>query len=219
MAIRWGEVCSDLPPEIYRVTLNYEGGYQNDPEDSGNYLISNGQRILVGTNRGITPGAVARAMDMGHLRREPITVEYMKNLTMKETLVIYDRLYYDPCGADKMPYPLSLIHFDTAILHGRGNSSGGAGFFLQMTLKAQGYPVVIDGAVGPKTIEKLKECLANLQVDKNGDGTTLDDFCNDYLAFRMVSYLGIVQSKPEKRKYLAGWRNRVNKLRVYVDNH
>ena len=42
------------------------------------------------------------------------------NLTQDEALAIYRKHYWEAAGCDKLPWPMCLIHFDTAVQHGVG---------------------------------------------------------------------------------------------------
>ena len=48
----------------------FEGGFQNDPDDSGNWVyLNDGTRKLIGTNHGVTPAALAH-----YTGQDPATV-------------------------------------------------------------------------------------------------------------------------------------------------
>lgn len=72
--------------------LEFEGGYVNHPNDPGGE-----------TNFGIS-------------KRAHPDVD-IKNLTRDDAIAIYKREYWKPVAA-KLWYPLSLVYFDTAVLHG-----------------------------------------------------------------------------------------------------
>ena len=81
--------------------LRWEGGYANNPADPGGE-----------TNFGISKRSYPE-LDI-------------KNLTKDQAIAIYKRDYWDRCGAEQMPWPLALIHFDSAVNCGVGQ----AGAFL-----------------------------------------------------------------------------------------
>lgn len=183
----------ELPEEMFRITLNYEGGYQNYSWDSGNYL--NGK--LLGTKYGITPGAISSAMSIGLLEKETIDVDYIKNLPVESARLIYNRKYYIPNNIYKIPTPLNILVFDTSILHGLGGSAK----ILQNTLFGNGYKdIKIDGDLGPKTIEILQKSLLK-------DG--IDDLCNDFISLRLARTIEIAKNDSKKQKALTGWKNRI----------
>lgn len=73
--------------------LRWEGGYENSPEDDGNY---NSRNELVGTNMGITPFTYELAF-----HKVP-SVEDMKLLTQEQFLFILKNLFWDKIRADNI---------------------------------------------------------------------------------------------------------------------
>lgn len=70
--------------------LRWEGGLANDPDDPGGL-----------TNMGISKRSYPD-LDIAHLTRD-------------QAVAIYQRDYWQASGADKLDWPLSLMHFDTAV--------------------------------------------------------------------------------------------------------
>ena len=96
----------DLFKSFAQKTLNLEGGYQANPNDSGNFI--NGQ--LVGTKLGIS------APTLQQWRKRPVTAEDMKALTKEEALDIYYNNYFKPSGAASVKDKrMAYMLFDTAI--------------------------------------------------------------------------------------------------------
>lgn len=85
--------------------LKWEGGFQNNPADTGNYY--NGQ--LIGTKYGISAASWGGQYDI-------------PNLTLEQAKRIYFEHYWRASGADKLAWPYSLFVFDTAVLHGVGTA-------------------------------------------------------------------------------------------------
>lgn len=85
----------------------WEGGYQNNPNDIGNWT---GCAVGVGINKGTKFGISACAYPELDI----------VNLTMQQADAIYFRDYWQASGADKMAWPYCLIVFDTSVLHGVG---------------------------------------------------------------------------------------------------
>lgn len=193
---------AELPTEMFKITLNYEGGYQNYSWDNGNYL--NGK--MIGTKYGITPGALSSAMHSGLIELEPITIDYMKNLSVDVAKIIYNKKYYIANRIHQIPTPLNILVFDTSVLHGLGGSAT----ILQNVLFGNGYKdIKIDGGLGPKTIEIMQSSL-------NKDG--IEDLCNDFISFRLSRTIEIAKKDPKKQKALNGWKNRINALSKVVKN-
>jgi lysozyme family protein len=70
--------------------LQREGGYVNNPADPGGE-----------TNMGIS-------------KRNHPTLD-IKNLTVAQASDIYEREYWQAAGCDQLPWPASLVVFDTAV--------------------------------------------------------------------------------------------------------
>lgn len=94
-----------------RKTLDLEGGYQNMPQDRGNYACGR----LVGTNLGISAQVLQE-----YLGRCPIPKDSME-LTKDEALDIYRTNYWEAIDGDSFKnQSVAEIVFDTAILQGVG---------------------------------------------------------------------------------------------------
>ena len=77
----------------------WEGGYSNDPADPGG-----------ATNMGITQRTFDAWRDENGLPRDDV-----RNLTVGERDRIYEAKYWAAAGCDVLDWPLSLVHFDTAV--------------------------------------------------------------------------------------------------------
>lgn len=175
--------------------LGNEGGYSNDPLDRGGE-----------TNLGITQSTLDRARREG-IGRLP---QGVKDLKREQAEEIYRVLYWEASKADMMPYPLSTLHFDAAVNHG----VGGAGKLLQKTLNNYAQKaglevrVEVDGAVGPKTLSALCQCL-----DLKGNVPLI---CEIYCNEREKFYRAIVASRPDQSRFLRGWLNRLDRNRALI---
>lgn len=87
--------------------LAREGGYQDNPDDPGNWTGgAKGAGDLKGTKYGIS---AASYPDLDII-----------NLSLTEAIAIYRRDYWQASGADQLPWPQCLLVMDTAALHGVG---------------------------------------------------------------------------------------------------
>lgn len=165
--------------------LKSEGGFQDDTEDTGNYRPDG---TLIGTNRGITPRALAayRGVDPNS-----ITVADIKGVTEAEARSIYRQDYYERPKIDQLPEALREPVFDMYI-----NAGGNAIKILQRAAGLTGDAV--DGAMGPQTLAAIE----------NSDITPAD-----YADARIKYYKGVAERDPDKAKYLNGWIKRANKYR------
>ena len=124
--------------------IDIEGGYVNDPDDSGGE-----------TNFGITV-AVARAY--GYTGR-------MDCMPRQVACDIYTTKYWDAVRADDLPPLVCDEVVDTAVNMGVNR----AGTFLQRSINvlSLGPSLMVDGDIGPVTIKALNAYL------KRRDGATL----------------------------------------------
>lgn len=127
MSEKNGQTIKDDFPRALEVVLKLEGGYSDDPRDSGGK-----------TNFGITE-KVARAFGY--------TGE-MRNLTKQTAAEIYKQGYWLNCKCDQLPYPLSLYVFDCAVNQG----SDAAKKLLQAALN-----VKQDGLIGSVTLAAARK--------------------------------------------------------------
>lgn len=140
------------------------------------------------TNKGVT-----QATYDGYRRKHSLPLQSVRCILVDEVNEIYFR-YWDEAECDKMPYPVALVHFDTAINFG----IWGAGKLLQRTLG-----VDRDGIVGPKTLTAVHS------LDKF-------DLAREYCNVRIAKRWGRVKESPKAIVFLAGWLNRDYGLRKEV---
>ena len=113
--------------EAFDRLISHEGGYSDDPRDSGNWTGgAQGVGQLKGTKFGIA------ACSYGYLD--------IKNLSLEEAKAIYRRDFWEVCGAAHSAIKFQL--FDASVNHGRGNAIR----FLQRAVK-----VADDGDWGVKS--------------------------------------------------------------------
>jgi len=117
--------------ECLKFTLPWEGGYVNNPYDSGG-----------ATNYGVTQETYNEYL-MRHGKRS----RDVRDITMEEISAIYREMYWDALDCDKLfVAPLDLVMFDTAVNFG----VVGAVEFLQEALNVE-----VDGDFGPVTKQAL----------------------------------------------------------------
>ena len=123
--------------EAFDRLISHEGGYSDDPRDSGNWTGgAQGVGQLKGTKFGIA------ACSYGYLD--------IKNLSLEDAKSIYRRDFWDVCGAAHPAVKFQL--FDASVNHGRGNAIR----FLQRAVK-----VAADGDWGVKSQAALESMEAN----------------------------------------------------------
>jgi lysozyme family protein len=184
----------DLPNSYLHATLQYEGGYVNNPNDRGGE-----------TNRGITYGTLQAAIKQG-LVAPTVTIRSLTN-DLESVRKIYNINYYRKGQCPKIPHSLAFAHFD-ACVH---NGIGGAGKFMQKMLnKYLGKkPLTVDGAVGPATLSALRDVTAVI---------ALPELIEVYMDLREAKFLALA-SDPTQKGFLKGWLNRVKWVKEWCRTH
>lgn len=158
--------------KAFNLVLANEGGFSDDPEDSGGR-----------TNFGITQKTYSR-----YLVKNGKKFKDVANISEGEKEEIYKE-YWSESGADTLPWPLSLIVFDSAI-------NSGPKVAKKQLQKVLG--VTEDGIIGEETLGALE--------DKN-----LSSVAHMLLDERSRFYKSL-----DKPKFSRGWENRVKKLRSAI---
>lgn len=149
--------------------LAHEGGLSEDPDDPG----------------GVTKyGISARS----YLQLGP---DGIRRLTREDAIAIYRRDWWDRYGYAKLPDPIATKVFDLSVNMG----AGAAHRRLQEALRACGYPVAVDGVIGPQT----------LSAAQKADPKRL---MSELMAAAALYYVELVLDDPKRRKYLRGWLRR-----------
>lgn len=139
---------------IINKIIKVEGGYVNDPSDSGGE-----------TNYGVT---VKVARENGYTGE-------MINLPVELAYDIYKAKYYDAVKAGEMPELIAEEVVDTAVNMGTGR----AGKFLQRALNlVTDCELVVDGMIGKATLSALNSYMA-----KRNDPETLCKILNSFQGY------------------------------------
>lgn len=112
--------------EAVNTILDEEGGFVNDPADSGG-----------ATNRGI----IQKTYD-AYRTRKGLPTRSVRYSTKIEAIEIYEGIWRD-CKASELLNGPNLVHFDFAVNAGNGRAA--------LTLQ-KAVDVTQDGIIGPKTI-------------------------------------------------------------------
>lgn len=128
-------------------TLEHEGGYQNDPNDSGNWTgCKKGQGTNKGTNRGISACSYP--------------AEDIKGMTEARAKGIYRADFWSPIHGDELPAGPDLCTFDGAVNSGQSRGVK----WLQRAVGADA-----DGVVGPQTIAMANAADEHVTIDRMCD--------------------------------------------------
>lgn len=170
--------------EALSKTLQYEGGYVNNPNDNGG-----------ATNFGITE-AVARANGYtGDMKALPLSVASQ----------IYKAKYWDINKldtVDAMHARLAFEIFDYGVNAGPSTAAKALQEALNL-LNENGKlfaDMAVDGAIGPGTLGAVK-----ILDDKN----RCDDLCLAVKALRIEKYLNICRKNQSQEVFIRGWLRRV----------
>lgn len=182
--------------ECFKLVLDFEGGYSNDPADRGGE-----------TNYGITYNTLNDAKNKGWI---PFNVT-IQNIQLEHAKIIYKKGYWDVVQADSLPHPLDLIMFDSAVNHG----PGAAVKLLQKSLNAllRYTELKVDGIIGPLTLRAINDYVGLGSTPGTPPNSNIRYLCIDVLMNRVELYLSIVLNNKSQEKFLKGWLNRVFKLK------
>ena len=123
--------------------LAEEGGFVDHPDDPGG-----------ATNMGITQSVYDAARISGGLPPRSV-----RAIDPAETRAIYRHRYWAAVRGDDLPAGVDLVIFDAAVNSGASQ----AGKWLQRAINANSlvrgrWAVVVDGAIGPKTVAAARQC-------------------------------------------------------------
>lgn len=159
--------------------LDQEGGWGNDPNDSGGETVFGISRnnwpkwdgwSLVDALKG-TPGFP------DNVNQNPALLISAKNFYQKE--------FWQACQCDSLPWPIDLCVFDTAVNEGIGE----AGRILQILVE-----VTADGDIGDVTI------TATFKKPPTA---------KRYLMKRLTAYTRVIMAKPNDMVFADDWHKRV----------
>jgi lysozyme family protein len=180
--------------------LDVEGGYQDHPNDKGNYNAYDsfgnyvpyddrpGTTLNAGTNRGISAALYSR------LKGREVTAEEIKAITKAEAITIYKKYFWDTIKGDEIKSQrLAELIFDAKV------NQYAAIRYLQAVLNKLGNSLAVDGKVGPLTLAAINK--ANVA-----------QLYNNFLKARADLYRRIVEKNPSQSVFLKGWLKRLSKF-------
>ena len=172
-------------------TFNIEGGYSNDPNDTGGE-----------TNHGITKGTLdAYHKKYGGLGESGRSVS-VKDLTQDQAQIIYKKEYYDDRRIGEIGDEKTAAHvFDLGVNH----SPGAGGKMIQKAVNAviPDAKLEVDGVVGDKTISAINKATPE----------QLKAINNAIANEREAYYRFLVERDPRQARFLNGWLKRAGEFR------
>lgn len=162
--------------------MENEGGdkYVDNPYDSG--------------------GPTKYGISLRYLRQlkndESLTSDDIRSLTESEAQLICRDQFWVPLGCSKSLHqgPATVI-LDMGYLEGVKS----CGLITQSVLKAQGYPMDLDGILGPISWDYINESVPHM-------------FINALVDAQLSHYERLVMMRPSDAANLKGWIKRTNRL-------
>ena len=177
--------------------LEFEGGYANDPTDSGGETF----RGISRRNWPKWPGwpLIDRAKAEGCRTARAINARFAGDAEMGALVADFYRVnFWRPFERLGLPGRITEKLFDTAVNMGPGRAAK----ILQTAINNLGAVValVVDGAIGPRTLDALGLILDT----RSGEDRVLAT----YSEAQAQHYRDIARAKPSQEKYLNGWLRR-----------
>lgn len=161
-------------------SLQYEGGYVDDPDDPG------GATKFGWT---LTTAQGTHDFDIFDIDHDgDIDINDIKNMTEDEAKNAYYKYFWLKNSCDKLPGKIGFLLMDMCINHGSKRG---------IILLERGLGLNEDGHMSDEIIE---EC-------NNSD---LDSLVQKLVNIRIQFYNAIVAKRPASRKFLKGWIRRAN---------
>ena len=159
---------------IAREILEREGGYVNDPDDPGG-----------ATKYGVTVHTMRRlGLDLDG--DGDVDARDVQRLSVEQAEDIFLEHYFRGPGIAKLPPVLWAGVFDMYV-----NAGSNAVKILQRLLGEMGWPVSVDGVIGPMTLRAAAEAAA----------AAPDHIADAYAVARRSYYFRLADRRPASRKY------------------
>ncbi|GAA6162437.1 holin-associated N-acetylmuramidase [Pelagimonas sp. KU-00592-HH] len=159
---------------IAREILEREGGYVNDPDDPGG-----------ATKYGVTVHTMRRlGLDLDG--DGDVDARDVQRLSVEQAEDIFLEHYFHGPGIAKLPPVLWAGVFDMYV-----NAGSNAVKILQRLLGEMGWPVSVDGVIGPMTLRAAAEAAA----------AAPDHIADAYAVVRRSYYFRLADRRPASRKY------------------
>ncbi len=160
--------------DIAQQIVAREGGFVNDPDDPGG-----------ATNFGVTIHTLRRlGLDLNG--DGAVGVADVRHLTRAQAVDIFVQHYFHQPRIDALPEALHPSVFDMYV-----NAGSNAVKILQRLLCDMGYPVVVDGVLGPQSAAAAEAAFAKAPRE----------MVNAYGIARRNYYFNLADRRPASRKY------------------
>ena len=160
--------------QIAEEIVKREGGFVNDPDDPGG-----------ATNFGVTIHTM-RNLGLDLDRDGSVSVADVRALSKEQAIEIFEKHYFEKPLIAMLPAALHATVFDMYV-----NAGANAVKILQRLLRDMGHDLVVDGALGPKSIGAAQE--AYLRAPEH--------LVDAYGIARRNYYFRIADRRSASRKY------------------
>ena len=160
--------------QIAEEIVDREGGFVNDPDDPGG-----------ATNHGVTIHTLRR-LGLDLTGDGAVGIADVRALSRAQAVEILLAHYYEWPRIAEMPGALQPALFDMYV-----NAGANAVKILQRLLREMGYPVAVDGVIGPQTLAAVRDAA-------RPDPVALRDA---YGVARRTYYFRLADHRPASRKY------------------
>ncbi len=160
--------------QIAETIVAREGGFVNDPDDPGG-----------ATNHGVTIHTMRRlGLDLNGDGR--VTEADVRVLPQATAVDIFIKHYFEAPDIKALPSPLHASVFDMYV-----NAGNNAVKILQRVFRAMRIDVVVDGIIGPQTIQAAKDAFA----------AAPKHLADAYAIARRDYYYALADRRTASRKY------------------
>jgi len=160
--------------QIAEEIVDREGGFVNDPDDPGG-----------ATNHGVTIHTLRR-LGLDLTGDGAVGIADVRALSRAQAVEILLAHYYERPRIAEMPGALQPALFDMYV-----NAGANAVKILQRLLREMGFPVAVDGVIGPQTLAAVRDAA-------RPDPVALRDA---YGVARRTYYFRLADHRPASRKY------------------
>lgn len=163
-----------------KYTFVNEGGFSDHPADRGGAT----------SQYGIIQSELAR------WRHRPVSKQEVREMGAEEAKAIYDAWYWRPLGCHLIASKaVAICVFDIGVVRGIGVPPK----YCQQICNAHGAGLVLDGHVGPKTIDAINAIDPKV-------------FVAEFAAKARNGFLAIVAGRPSQAVFIRGWLARARRL-------
>ena len=186
----------------YAPLKDFEGGYDNDPDDRGG-------ETYAGIARNFFPAWSGWKL-IDQIKKNAKSKTAINRACKVDHYLVrawYKTQWFDALGLGELPQPLANEIFEQSVNLGKA----GSGKKVQIICNAYNYlsgakklftDLKVDGAIGPKTLAALKIILAN-----KANAESLVHALN---CMQGAHYLELAAKKFTQRKYTVGWMKRTH---------